>query len=58
MHDWGDVASDGFAAIFRAAEETMPPVPVSQKLNESKDCQMKRARSDHDGSASNEGRDP
>jgi hypothetical protein len=31
MHDWGDVASDGFAAIFRAAEETMRPVPVSQK---------------------------
>jgi hypothetical protein len=32
MHDCGEVASDGFAAIFRAAEETMPPVPVSQKL--------------------------
>jgi hypothetical protein len=31
MHDRGDVASDGFAAIFRAAEETMRPVLVSQK---------------------------
>jgi hypothetical protein len=23
MHDWGDVASDAFAAIFRRAEETI-----------------------------------
>src|SRR6266550_2443369 len=25
MHDWGDVASDAFAAIFRTAEETNAP---------------------------------
>jgi hypothetical protein len=25
MHDWGDVASDAFAAIFRRAEETIAP---------------------------------
>jgi hypothetical protein len=31
MHDWSDVASDGFDAIFRAAEEKIRPVPVSQK---------------------------
>jgi hypothetical protein len=30
-HDWGDVARDGFAAIFRAAEETMSPVPGFSK---------------------------
>jgi hypothetical protein len=57
MHDRGDVASGGCAAIFRAAEERMRPVPVSQKINESKDCQMKRERTDHDEGASNEGRD-
>jgi len=58
MHDRDDVASGGCAAIFRAAEERMWPVPVSQKPNESKDCQMKHERSDHDESASNEGLDP
>jgi hypothetical protein len=26
MHDWGGVASDGFAAIFRIAEEARVPV--------------------------------
>jgi hypothetical protein len=29
-----------------------------ETANESKDCQMKRARSDHDASVSNEGRYP
>jgi hypothetical protein len=58
MHDWGDVASDRFAAIFRAAEGTLRPGSGFAKANESKDCQMKRARSDHDESASNEGRNP
>jgi hypothetical protein len=56
MHDRGDVASGGCAAIFRAAEEKI--VRFRKKLNESKDCQMKRARTDHDEGASNEGRNP
>jgi hypothetical protein len=34
MHDWDDVASNGFAAIFRAAEETMRPVPVRNSERE------------------------
>jgi hypothetical protein len=58
MHDWGDVASDALAAIFRRAEEGSRPVPVYEGANESKDCQMKRVRSDHDARASNEGHSP
>jgi hypothetical protein len=58
-HDWDDVASDGFAAIFRAAEGPMSPVPgFLKEMNGSKDCQMKRVRSGHDERASNEGHGP
>src|ERR1700726_4461676 len=39
----------------RSGRRTARPVPVSRDTNESKDYQMKRARSHHDGRASNEG---
>jgi hypothetical protein len=56
MHDWDDVASDGFAAIFRTAEEDGPIwFQVREGADGSKDCQMKRVRNDHDAKASNEG---
>jgi hypothetical protein len=58
MHDWGGVASDGLPAIFRRAEATIGSGSGWNKANERKDYQMKRARSDHDGRASNEGHGP
>jgi hypothetical protein len=62
MHDWVDVASDTFAAIFRVAEEArrirfhwQTRIGSAKARDESKDYQTRRARSDHDRSASNEG---
>jgi hypothetical protein len=57
MHDRGDVASDGFAANFRRAEQA-GRFPVRKDMSLSKDCQMKRSASDHDARVSNESRDP
>jgi hypothetical protein len=42
--------------FFRAAEEDTLSGSGFAQAKESKDCQMKRVRSDHDESASNEGR--
>jgi len=58
MHDWTDVASDAFAVIFREAAETIASGSRFQTMNESKDCQIRRAQIDHDVRASNEGYSP
>jgi hypothetical protein len=58
MHDRGDVASDGLAAIFRETEGAWSVASGSGPMkagNGSKDCQMKRVRCGHDVRASNEG---
>jgi hypothetical protein len=54
MHDQGDVATDALVDIFDAQR----PVPALGNVIDSKDCQMKRLRSDHDAPASNEGCGP
>jgi AraC-like DNA-binding protein len=55
MHDWDTVASDAFAAIFRGGERA-PRVRFQFRTDDdSKDCQMQRARSGHDARASKEG---
>jgi hypothetical protein len=59
MHDWDRVASNAFVGIFRTAEDgavSSRPVPVVRNASGRKDCQMARARNDHDAPASNEGR--
>jgi AraC family transcriptional regulator len=56
MHDRHEVASAALAAIFRATEGGAVSVLQSRERgNDRKDCQMLRARSDHDGRASNKG---
>jgi hypothetical protein len=51
MHDWADVASNALVDIFASKY----PGPAWPDINNSKECQMKRLRSDHDALASNEG---
>jgi hypothetical protein len=58
MHDRGDVASGGCVAIFRAAEERMRPVPVSQKTEQEQGLSNEVRANDYDEGASNEGRNP
>src|SRR6202790_5469984 len=52
MHDWGGVASDRAASMFRRAEQAAGS-RFHKAADGSKDCQMRRAQNRHDGGASN-----
>jgi hypothetical protein len=58
MHDWTDVASDAFAAIFHEAEGRLILLVRFQfrQTDESKDDQMKLVQNGYCQGASNEDR--
>jgi hypothetical protein len=62
MHDWIEVASDGYAVNFRIAEQDgqagcrsggSPTMQRELKVDGSKDCQMKPGRIRHGEDTSN-----